>query len=454
MPGLKVPDQKWLRWLPLCFLPLCFFILIFPGLANSTPLHASTKNRNPADISSSEYFCGGGICGENLILNRLPFNKRYEFADHPWTVQDSVVRLGEEESLGIASLVLMFLVGQGLINTFGNASRPFVSFGMQTAVDYAQSHNGWDWALRSGTNALNYYASGHQWSWWRQMTWFPVGHASLLGVHWKDLRAQMGTQYEGRRQIHFASENLDQFIELVLRVSGSGSRKHGELVIYIDQHNPAPDLPNTLEASWINLLLNCRNERITSVRLRPASNRHAMFVQLWRHDRMLSETELPLDIQEESVIEPVWLTEWLINREWPEGWQLGFDALIFPLTEPVLGALSAFVSQRQVRQPVSIVPLSGAVAPEGRMAVFSTGEKGYLLVDRNHTSDVAIPEMWLNTSDHYMDDIKIALAQLGAHQIPGRERGKPKVAFEALKSFVARMFLYLGLEYGGSGSGN
>ncbi|MTI14947.1 hypothetical protein [Sansalvadorimonas verongulae] len=391
------------------------------------------------------------MCGENAILNSLPFHKRYEFVDHAWTVQDSLSRLGKEESLGIVSLMLMLLAGQGIVNTVGDYSRPLVSLGLQTVVDYALSHHKADFLLRSGTNAVNYFLAGDHWG-WRQLLWFSAGHSSLLNVHWRDLRAQLHPLYDGQRRIHFTSETLDLLFALTLEISGSGGRKSGQLIIRIDQFQSLPDtsqaLGNKLEYSWLELFQACRQNEITSISIRPAPNRHRMIVQFWWHERLLSENDVQLELTEGVIGEPVWLTDWLIQREWPEGWQIGFEPLILPLTDSVLDAITNKILQGLNNEVVPVVPVSGGVAPEGRMAVFSTGDWGYLLVDRNQTKDVELPEMWLNTSESYSEDIKLSLAQLEAHRIPGRERGRAGLGFEALRSFVARGIIAMALESG------
>ena len=444
MLGFSFAGRLWLRWLPLS---VCLLTLSSPG--HSSPLYPPLKNRTPSYTSECEYFCSSGICGENAILNSLPFSKRYEFINHPWEVRDSFVRLGKDESLGIVSLMFMVLVGQGIVNSVGSVSRPVVSLGMQSAVDFALSHNVSDLILRSGTNALSRYISGEKWS-WKHFLWFLSGHASLLGVHWQDLRTQVRSQYEGQRRIHFTSDTMDQLFELVLDVSGSVDQKNGQLIIHFDHYNELPStigksFDTNLEASWIRLLMACRQEVITSIRIRPASNRHVMLVQLWRHDRLLSEIDAQLEMVGDVMGDPVWLTDWLTRRVWPEGWQVGFEPLILPLSEAVLNGITRLVLHGYSNDVIPVSPVAGGVAPEGRMAVFATGDQGYLLVDRNHTKNVELPEMWLNTSDRYKDDMKLSLAQLESHRIPGRERGFLGLGLEVLRSLVARWILAINL---------
>ena len=406
--------------------------------------------------------------GVDSILCSLPESKQREFIGRKWTSQDAALRVVQEEGVRAASILTLMVTGRLAINglisflagseTSGSflgwlgADRivaPTVTLGVQTAMDYVTSTSLEDFYLRSGSNLANVLIPGDSNSFWRQGLSFSLGHLVLANHYWPEIRMQLRNQHEGIRRIRFMSPVLDELIDLELMAPGRTSGESAQLVMHFDTAAIPPIAAgdvNDLGTHWLDLANVCQQHGVTSVRIRPnGTNSKGMFVQLWRDDRMLSETILT--VSSDSGVGKLWLTDWLVRKNWPEGRRLGFESVVNPLTEPVILAIKSLVKDGDESSAVVMRHLPSVISPGGRLAMFSTGANGYLFVDRNKTVDIELPELWLNTEHTFEDEMKVALARLEEQQEPGHWRGVHGLGIDLAKNYVTRTLLYAGLNW-------
>ncbi len=444
--------QKGARWkLFHGFLWLLFIIPVNrtlaedPGSGGSTESAGAVKSYQRTDA----------------LLACFTEEKRQEFIGRQWISQDSALRFAREEGVRVASILSMMIAGRLAINAiaprvanaplvgqFGldRAVVPTITIGLQSLMDYFSSSSNEDFYLRSGTNALNGILPGNGRSFWRKGLTFSLGHLALAYSHWPEIRMQLQSQHGGIRRIRFMSLVLDQAIDLELIAPRNTSGESAQLVMHFDASALLFSEQNTgLTLHWLALADTCRNYSVSSVRIRPVSGKMGgVFVQLWRDDEMLSETNLTLT--SDSSGSSIWLTDWLVRKTWPEGQEINIEPVANPLTASVLSAIRTLVAEGD-EASITVHDLPNAVSPEGRLAMFSTGSDGYLLVDRNKTSDVALPELWLNTEQSFDSEMNVTLARLEEQQEPGHWRGVYGLVAELAKSYISRELIYTGLNW-------
>ena len=384
----------------------------------------------------------GSDAGISNILNNFPVSKQQDFISRKWTHRDTALRFAQEESVQAASTLALMLASRVVVNALMSSiplhAVSIATFGAQTAMDYARSSSMQDFYLRSGSNLANRLISGSPQSYWRQGVTFALGHSMLMKRYWPEIYGQLQHRHKGIRRIWFISPVLNKLIVLKLVTAGRQYKRAG-LVINFGNLNVLPAQGEGLTGDWLALASACRNHNVTSINIQPDST-NGMHIKLWRHDRMLSESRLVISSETEGA--RVWLTDRLAEKSWPK--EFGYEPVINPLTAPVISSLAALVSG----EDVSVVPvhqLPSVVSPKGRLALFPTGTDGYLLVDRNKTVDIELPELWLNTDQPFRDEMEVSLAQLERQQIPGRWRGLYGLGLELGRSYAIRSLLYAGL---------
>ncbi len=406
---------------------------------------------------------GEGSGNIELFLKRFPDSKRQEFLDRPWQNRDTVMRTAREEGVRAGSILGAMIAGRLAVNALmsvtGNKGAYLVTWGLQTAFDFATASSMQDFRIRAFTNALDKVIPETRYPYLREGFFFAVGHMSLFNNYWPEVRSQLSAHHEGVRRIRFLSPELDQRIDLELMAPQSTNLGEGEgaqFVIHFDRQTDVVDQPvvqsaKGLNKSWLSLAKACQDHGVTSLRIRPNSDTgRTMHVQLWRGEKMLSETSLVVSL--ESNDRAVWLSDWLIRKSWPDTHRPGSELLVNPLVPPVLSAIEELVVEGTENTVVLINDFPSIVAPEARLALFATGDGGYLLADKNTSVDVELPELWLNTEDAFHSDMKVVLARLEQHQVPGQWRGAYGLGAELARSYITRSLIHAGVNWFRGGS--
>ncbi len=375
----------------------------------------------------------------DVILHSLPTYKQCHFLSRNWTASDTALRLAQEEGSRAVSLLSLIVAGQ-VITSLVPKGTTAVTFGARIVMDYLLSSSMKDFGFRAGSNLVSSVIPGSPDALWHQSLAFFLGHSALLGHYWPEIYRQLQSKHEGARRIRFMSPSLARLIKLDLLISEGDEDTSAQLTIGINHSVSLPTLETGLTGEWIALVSACRHHDVTSIHLWPGPN--GLIVQLWHDSRALSETRLT--IASESTEPQRWLTDWLTQKSWPE---TPLKPVINPLSTPLLSAITALIVGGEKEAVVSVKPLPGLVSPMGRLAMFSTGASGYLLVDRNETADIDLPELWLNTDQPFGETMNESLSQLERQQIPGHWRGIPGLGIEIIRSYVTRSLLHAGLNW-------
>ncbi|CAM3488341.1 hypothetical protein [Parendozoicomonas haliclonae] len=426
------------------------------SVAQVAPLWAA-NNYLPAQDSGSAFT---NEPDASYILQSLPVSKNQEFIDRRWSNRDTAFRVLKEEGVRASAIISMAIAGRlalsagdSVLATYGPVwfrpwIAPVMTLGLQTTADFFSSLSMRDFYMRAGFNAANTILPGDYLAFWRQMGAFLLGHISLANQYWPEVRSQMRYAHEGTQRVRFMSPIMDQQIDLELVATGINIGESAELVMHFSGVTPEtlPSTVNELENEWFSLAKACLDHGVTSVRMRPdGKSTKAMYIQLWREGRLLSETRLPVAVDTE--VGSIWLTDWLTIKEWQDTLP-DHLAVITPFSHSVLQAIKKLVTEGDESSAVVIQRVPHALSPEGHLAVFSTGgSEGYLLVDRNTTQNVELPELWLNTSDAYREDMNIVLAKVEERQEPGHWRGLEGLSVELGRSLITRNFIYAAMNW-------
>ena len=157
-----------------------------------------------------------------------------------------------------------------------------------------------------------------------------------------------------------------------------------------------------MKVHWLALVKACQERGVTLIKLLGTGKSPTLWVQLWREHKRLSETSFMVGSDRGN---KQWIADVIVDKTWANetGAHQGNCGLFNPLAEPVLAVLVELVSQKQGLPAGLTGSTCQALSPKGKLAAFSTGTIGYLLADHNHTADIELPELWLNTRHSYQE---------------------------------------------------
>ncbi|MCL6268471.1 hypothetical protein M3P05_00710 [Sansalvadorimonas sp. 2012CJ34-2] len=439
--------------LPLFCLALCLIAL--PGFHCDAQDDQVSNSSQPFNIQlipdEPQHFDDSTV---KRLLAGFPESKRREFIGRTWEWYDSAIELGKQEAIRTVSLIGFTAAGRTAVRYapawMGNKyAQILILLGFQSLMDYFSAYNNTDFYFRAGANAINHAIQwGDTFRWWRQALAFTVGHLNLFYLYGPEINRQLFfCRHIGSRRIQFMSMEMNGVAELEL-VAPASPKEPVELVMYFDGlGNMMPEaMSNNLETAWVSLAKACRENEVTSIKVLPApEEERLMAVQLWRGERRLTDTLITLE--SDNMARKMWVTDWIAQKTKPNAALFDTVQLVNPLSVNVLEALGQLVASGG-EEKVSI-DVSGhqlrAMSPKGIITAYPTGDYGFWFVDRNHSADVELPELWLNTKQSFSDGMARALATLEQQQMAGKPRGIYNLGADVLRSIISRAVLHAGM---------
>ena len=205
------------------------------------------------------------------------------------------------------------------------------------------------------------------------------------------------------------SSAIGRMIDVRCHVAPQGAKSCGRIDIHVDPHvTLATDQPySEYEKLWIDLITACRAKQVTRLRIQPGRFIGMVEVELWSREEQINT----VCSRWEELQEPIWLTDWLAQKQWPKPIATGIT-VFNPLSAAVLVHLKRLFEGQSVKQmPKDSLSLP-YVTDNAATALLSLGPCGFLLADYKRCTSTELPDVLIDTQYFSEESLKAALNTL------------------------------------------